>query len=186
MATFFPGIEQNLFGANVGSLQLSPPVFLGGWQLTANAISFPAIVFPAFNSLTVTIYVTGYGGSDVVSLQFNGDTGANYVDRTVTAAAGGVVLTDTPTPNTTLIRMGLPTAQGRVVQANILNNAARRKVVMVNNQIGSADQTAPAAIHLGGLGLWNNTSAQITSITCLTAGGLSILAGSSIAVYGSF
>jgi hypothetical protein len=186
MSTSFPGIEQNLFGANVGSVQITPPVFLGGFGLTASAPSFPVLNFPAFNSLTVLIYVTGYGGSDVVSLQFNGDTGANYVDRTITAAAGGVVLTDTTTASTTLIRMGIPTNQGRVVQANISNFLNRRKVVMINNQIGVVDQTAPPALHLGGVGLWNNTTAQITSITCLTAGGLNIISGSSIAVYGSF
>jgi hypothetical protein len=108
------------------------------------------------------------------------------VDRTITAVAGGVVLVDTPTASTTLIRLGLPTAQARVVQANIINNLSRRKTVMVNNQIGSADATAPATIHLGALGLWNNTTAQIVQIDCVTAGGLNILAGSSITAWGSF
>lgn len=186
MSTSFPGIEQNLFGANVGSVAITPPVFLGGFGLTASAPQFPTLFFPTFNSLTVYVYVTGYGGSDVVSLRFNGDAGTNYADRTITAVAGGVVLVDTPTASTTLIRLGIPTNQGRVAQVNIINTLSRRKVVMVNNQIGAADATAPATIHLGGLGLWNNTTAQITQIDCLTAGGLNILTGSSIAVYGSF
>lgn len=186
MATSFPGIEQNLFGANVGVMALAPPVFLGGWQLTASAPAFPVLNFPAFNSLEVRVYVTGYGGSDVVSLQFNGDTGANYLDETVTMSAGGVVPTNTNATGATLIRLGLTTPNGRVAQASIINNATRRKVVMINNQIGTTDAATLPVLHLGGLGLWNNTTAQITSILCLTAGGLNILAGSSIAVYGSF
>jgi hypothetical protein len=186
MSSAFVGIQSNLIGAATGSVSITPPVFLGGFQLTASAPAFPSIAIPAFNSLQVNLFITGYGGSDVVSLQFNGDTGTNYADRTITAVAGGVVLVDTPTSSTTLLRCGLPTAQGRVAQVNILNNATRRKVVVVNNQIGAADATAPATITLGALGLWNNTTAQIVSILCLTAGGLNILAGSSITVWGSF
>lgn len=187
MATSFPGIEQNLFGANVGAQQLTAPVFVGGWQLTANAPAFPSLSFPAFNSLSIYVYVTGYGGSDVVSLQFNGDTGANYLDQTiVTTAGGGVTLSNVNAVNANLIRLGLTTPNGRVASVNIVNNASRRKVVMINNQIGSTDAATLPVLTLGGMGLWANTTAQITSVLCLTAGGLNILAGSSIAVYGSF
>ena len=186
MSTVNPGQFVNNLGASYGPDSVFPPVYLTGATLSANAAAFPTLTFPAYASLYIYVNVTGYGGSDVVSLRFNGDTGTNYVDRTITAAAGGVVLTDTPTASTTLIRMGIPTNQGRIVQVQILNALARRKVVMINNQIGSADATAPAAIHLGGLGLWNNTTAQITQLDVPTAGGLNILSGSSIMVFGGY
>lgn len=185
MATSFPGIEQNLIGSNLGSVQLQAPVFLGGWLLTANAVAFPTLFFPAFNGLWVFINVSGYGGTDVVSLRFNGDSGTNYWDRTLTVAAGTVTpIVDTNTVSTTLMRMGKPINKGRQVFAQIGNLATKSKVCQVINQFGSGTAATVADATISTAGEWVNTAAQITQIDCLTAGGLNILAGSSIAVYG--
>lgn len=184
MSTTLPGSAINFLGSNYGSPNSSPLVYLTGATLTANAATFPTLTFAPFASLVVMVNVTGYGGSDVVSLQFNGDTGTNYLDQTITSSAGGTTLTNTNTASTTLIRLGLPTNQARVVTCQILNATARRKLVMINNQIGTTDAATLPVLHLGGMGLWANTSAQITSITCLTAGGANILSGSSIMIFG--
>jgi hypothetical protein len=73
----------------------------------------------------------------------------------------------------------LPTAQARVVTATIINIPNRRKLVLINNQIGAADQTAPPILTNGTVGLWVGNP-QITQIDCLTAGGLNIISPASI------
>jgi hypothetical protein len=184
MSTLSPGQFVNNLGQQYGPDSVFPPVYLTGAVLTANAVAFPTLLFPAYNSLLVMINVTGYGGTDVVSLRFNGDSGTNYWDRTLTVAAGGVVVVDTNTVSTTLIRQGLPINKGRQVMAQIGNQLSRSKVVMVQNQFGSGAAGTAATITAGTAGEWVNTTQQITQIDCLTAGGLNILAGSSIMVYG--
>lgn len=185
MSTFFPGIASSLVGAANGVVSINPPVYLGGLVLTANAPSFPVMFIPPYNSLYVYCNVTGYGGTDVVSLQFNGDTGTNYCDRTVTLAQGTVTpLINTETASTTLIRMGVPVNVGRTVFAQIVNNATRNKVVQTVNAVGSANAATPPLATLSSGGIWFNTTAQITSLQVLTAGGANILAGSSLLVFG--
>lgn len=112
-----------------------PPIYIGSQTLAASSPAFPTIAnIPVFNGLWVFINVSGYGGTDVVSLRFNGDSGTNYWDRTLTVAAGGVVVVDTNTVSTTLIRMGLPINKGRQVFAQIGNLATKSKVVQVSDE----------------------------------------------------
>ena len=185
MSTSFPGIEQNLIGASIGVQQITPPVFLGGFALTANANAFPTLFIPPYNGLWVFINVTGYAGTDVVSLRFNGDSGTNYWDRTLTVAAGTVTpIVDTNTVSTTLIRMGKPINKGRQVFAQIGNFATRSKVVQVMNQFGSGAAGTVADTTIGSAGEWVNTTAQIIQIDCLTAGATNVISGSSIMVFG--
>ena len=163
-----------------------PPIYLAQQTLAANAVAFPTIAnLPPFNGLWVFINVTGYGGTDVVSLRFNGDTGTNYWDRTLTVAAGTVTpIVDTNTVSTTLIRCGKPINKGRQVFAQIGNLATKSKVAQIMNQFGSGAAGTVADATISTAGEWVNTTVQINQIDCLTAGGLNILAGSSITVYG--
>lgn len=162
-----------------------PPIYLASNTLTANATAFATLIVPPFNGLWVFINVSGYGGTDVVSLRFNGDSGANYWDRTLTVAAGTVTpIVDTNTVSTTLIRCGKPINKGRQVFAQIGNLASKSKVVQIMNQFGSGAAGTAADSTISTAGEWVNTAAQITQIDCLTAGGANILAGSSICVYG--
>lgn len=185
MATINPGQFVNNLGQQYGPDSVFPPVYLTGAVLNANAVAFPTLLFPAYNSLLVMVNVTGYGGTDVVSLRFNADSGANYWDRTLTVAAGTVTpIVDTNTVSTSLMRLGKPINKGRQVMVQLGNQLSRSKVALISNQFGSGAAGTAADTTLGTAGEWVNTTAQITQIDCLTAGGLNILAGSSIMVYG--
>lgn len=168
---------------------VDPPwgvTFMAELTLAANATSFSTI-FPQINSqpfanIAGWINVTGYGGTDVVSLRFNGDSGANYQDQVITAAAGTTTFTNTNTVSTTLLRCGLPVAVGRSTLFQIVNFATKNKVVQVPNWVGSASAGTASIATVGCGGAWFNILAQVNQIDVLTAGGLNILAGSTLTV----
>src|SRR5262245_35498358 len=123
-----PGQFVNGLFQNYGPDSVFPPAYLTGAVLTANTPAFPTLTFPAYNQLWIVMSITGYGGTDVVSLRFNADSAANYWDRTLTVAAGTVTpIVDTPTASTTLIRCGKPINKGRAVFAQVVNQLARSK-----------------------------------------------------------
>lgn len=158
--------------------------------LLVSAPAFPReFFFPAVPDIICIARVPGYGGSDVISLQFNGDTGANYWDNTLTTAAVAASGTTAPansevaTINTTLLRMGLPINKWRLVIAQILNDANREKGVSMCVNIGSA--TPPGNTnqgHLSASGGWDGAAPtqQICRVKVLTAGGLNMLAGTKV------
>ena len=152
--------------------------------LPASTPAFPTLRFNPMNGLYLFINVTGYGGTDVVSLRFNGDAGANYWDRTITLPAGTTVFADTSTTATTLIRCGKPINKGRAVFAQIVNFAGKPKVVQVLNQFGSGVGATAAEATLSSAGEWVNTTDPINQIDVVTAGGLNILAGSTLVLLG--
>lgn len=174
----FPGIP-NLLGPSTW-----PPVFVAEMILGASAPQFPTLKFVPMSGLLLFINVTGYGGTDVVSLRFNGDSGANYWDRTLVIAAGGTAVAETSTTSTTLIRCGKPINKGRAVMAQIVNFATKSKVVQVMNQYGSGAANTLADGTVSTSGEWINTTDLISQIDVLTAGGANILAGSSLVLYG--
>lgn len=170
--------------------QKFPLSLLASAVLPANAPAFPnEIFFPAVPDLLWMTRVTGYGGTDVISFQFNGDSGANYWDNTVTVPAVAASGTTAPansevaTVSTTLIRLGLPISKWRLAWGQIINDAAREKGLSSNIAIGSV--TPPAntnALHLGAAGGWDGAAPtqQITRVKILTAGGLNMLAGTKV------
>lgn len=161
-----------------------PGVKLAEIILTASAPQFPTLRFNPMTGLFLFINVTGYGGTDVVALRFNGDSAANYWDRTITLPAGTTVFTDTSTTATTLIRCGKPINKGRAVLAQIVNFATRAKVVQVLNQFGTGTASVAAEATLSTGGEWINTTDLINQIDVVTAGGLNISAGSSLVLLG--
>lgn len=165
-----------------------PPLFMLESTLAASAVSFPSFPtqkFQAVQCLFIYMNISGYGGTDVVSLRFNGDSGANYWDRTVTLPASTTVLVDTNTASTTLARCGKPINKGRQVFAQVGNSpATKAKVIQVMNQFGTgaANTVGEATFSTGAE--WVNTTDLITQLDVLTAGGLNILAGSSLMLVG--
>jgi hypothetical protein len=161
-----------------------PWVCLGSVKLLTTAATSSVLTFAAYDELTVQILITAYGGSDVASLRFNGDTGTNYWTRYITCNAGAVVLADVPNPADTMIQSGAPTANGRSVEMVITNPLAKSKVITVSTQFGNGNTTVSGQINLGGVGEWINTTAQITSMQMLTKAGNTMGAGSGFVVFG--
>jgi hypothetical protein len=185
MSTTFPGQFVQTLGQSYGLDNVIPPVFLNGATLTAAGTSFPTLSIPAYNTLWIQVSTPAVGGSDVVSLRFNGDTGANYNSRSDTLVVGSALVTDTPNASDTLIRLGLASTAGRVVFACVTNTLANPKIVLANVAIAGANAATVPITHAACNGVWFNTTAQITSVLCLTQAGQTMAAGSSINIFGA-
>lgn len=154
--------------------------------LQANAAAWPKpfnIPQPC-NLITGDIDISGYGGSDVVSVQCNFDAAANYNTRYVTAVAGQIAtLVNAEFPSDTLVRFGLPINKGRSVKFSVGNNN-NGKTHLFNSvvSIGTGVAATLPIIHVACQGEWMGTG-PITSLQFLTAGGLTMLKGSSIRLY---
>jgi hypothetical protein len=186
MSTVTPGqvAAAGSIGFNYGPDSMFPPIYLTGATLTANAAAFPTLTFPAYATLAIAVSILGYSASDLGSLRFNGDTGANYWDRNFTSVAGGIALVNTETTTTTQMRFGIATAKQVVGFFNICNNLGVSKLVNGRVSIASgAVGTAGIAV-LSMSGEWVNTTAQITSLNVQVVGANNFLSGSSIQVFG--
>lgn len=188
MATsqIFPGQFPATLGQSYGYDNVVPPFYLNGAVLTASAAAFPALPIPAYNTLVIKIWTPSVSGSDVVSLRFNADTGANYNSRNDTLAVGSALVTDGPNASDTLIRLGAAAATGRFVVADIGNTLAANKVLTAMVAIAGANAATVPISHAAVAGVWFNTAAQITTVTCLTQGGATMGAGSSIQIFGGY
>jgi hypothetical protein len=159
---------------------------LGSLRLTASAVTTGVLTIPPREQLMILVNIAGYSGGDIASLRFNGDAGATYWDRHLSAAAGGTTWTNTQTASTTLIRLAANgVTQGRTVQVSIMNlaNVSKPITMQTCTLTGAAGTVGLADV---GWGEWVNTSAQITSVEMRTAGGsITMPAGTGFTVYGS-
>ncbi len=161
-----------------------PATFVAEGTLSASSPSFPSISFAAMNSILLFVNVSGYAGTDVVSVQFNGDTAASYWSRYLTAAQGTTTLANTENTGATAIALGVVANKGRAVMLQLVNAAARSKIAQVMNQFGSGSTTTASTATISGQGEWLNTATAITSILLTTVGGTSMTAGSSFQLFG--
>lgn len=190
MATtpFAPPIPPALFGANYGNETPYPPVLLGAQQLAANAAAFSSIFIQPVNSLWFYLNVVGASGSDTCAIRFNADSGANYWDRNLTVAAGGVVVVDTNTLSTTLIRLGVAGTLNQQIFGVIGNPsavAAKSKVLRAMVTVATGAAGTAGSINIGCAGEWVNTSTPINRIDVVMVGANNYLAGSSLMVWGN-
>lgn len=134
--------------------------------------------FDAINHLRVLVRISGYSGGAIAQLRFNDDSGANYSWRvssnfavpTATISTTGIKVSTTSTVNPrALIVFDIPNINGR-----------NHGITFMGSDQSESSATAPDIIC--GTGMWANTG-QITKIT-LEGGGLNLLAGTDMAVYG--
>jgi hypothetical protein len=159
--------------------------FLTSFTFGSSLQTSGAISFDARDELWVVSRVTGYSGSDIASFRFNGDTSTNYWSRSISFAAASTTATNAEFASATLARLH-PTATTlqRSSSHLISNIATKSKVGTIQAQTGSGSAATIPVIEFGGFE-WVNTSAQITSITMLTAGGsITMAAGTGFAVFG--
>lgn len=162
-----------------------PDVAYNGLEfLAAGVLSLNGTVtFPARDWVEGRIRVRFYGVAGIVSLQFNSDTGNNYVSRAVTMATGGTTWANSIDSNTTnMIRVAPQTTTGnRTVDfcfGNVLN---KTKIVTINPATTTGGVGTGAPIDLA-RGEWFNTAAQVTSITLSEPSGNAF--GADIIVFG--
>lgn len=134
---------------------------------------------PAATDLKLVIDTGTVTGVGLLSIQFNGDTAANYNWRTVdnftptiVNGAGSVIRPMVAFNDNTV---------GFVVQANITNIASRLKTITGLE----VEENTGAVIGGSFWGNWTNTSNQISSITIGCGGGTGCPVGMQIRIYGS-
>jgi hypothetical protein len=159
--------------------------YLGSIRLNGSAATTGVLAIPARERLTIHCNIAGYSGGDIASLRFNGDAGANYWDRHISYAAGGVTPVNAQNVSTTLIRLAAATATvHRMAVVDVINIASLSKVCSMTVQTATQSAANAGILDIGS-GEWVNTSAQITSVEMRTAGGsITMPAGTSITVFG--
>jgi hypothetical protein len=168
-----------------------------GWEVLGSATvsgasSSSIITIPARDLLRVTVIVTGYGGSDIVSLRFGTsagavDSGNNYATAhgEWNSGNGGNMSTNLENNSTSFLRLGATgITNGRISEIVISNPATNRKICQIRtaSEWGSAS-TTPRRTTVAH-GLWGNTSSQIIAIQIITAGGQTLNSGSGFVVEG--
>jgi len=160
--------------------------YLGGFRFNSSLTTSGRISIVARDTIWVHFNIAGYGGSDIASLRFNGDTGNNYQTRFLTVAIASVTFTNVNTLSTGFLRLaGLAGTMRRAGSVQIMNISNVNKVCKIetwdDNVTGVGTETVAEVC---GGGFWANTSAQITDIEMTTAGGATLPAGSGFAVFG--
>lgn len=130
--------------------------------------------------LRVVLYVPSMNTGSNPALNFNTDAAGasvNYgwsVTEDVTATRGSAA------PNIALSSTGTTSPAFYVI--DVYNAASERKAVTWTGNYGSTGATAP--LNIKGAATWNNTSAQITTVSVQCSAGCTIGSGTRIDVYG--
>lgn len=139
--------------------------------LGSDSATFTTSTFTAKKNLKVIIYLPATS-SDQLKMQFNGDTGnnysgisgLNYISQGTYSGGGRFSLEQSSE------------SASRYLTIEILNISAVTKRIIYQEQVTTDNYQ--------GAGIWNNTAAQITSITLFLSGGSNLIAGSTIQVFG--
>ncbi|GAB1444179.1 hypothetical protein MASR2M39_30250 [Ignavibacteriales bacterium] len=158
----------------------------GDWTELANvtlasaATSLASGTITAKQALRIIINVVALSSGDQICLRFNGDTGENYAykysvnwNATPTSANGADRLVMTHNTGSTNIELVV----------DITNRQATRKAVLGSGN--HCDNTTTAGDRTDFVGQWNDTAAQITSVTLLTKDGYNLDIGTRMQVYDS-
>jgi hypothetical protein len=140
----------------------------------ASSVTFSSIP-STYTDLVLVVNSARTTSNDSVSLEFNGDTGANY-SRTILYGTGSSALSFRES-NASLIEIGIQDASNSTNIFHIMNyaNTTTNKTVIARANATTVRVSA-------GVGLWRNTAA-ITSIK-LATGGSTFIAGSMFTLYG--
>lgn len=160
--------------------------------LQANAAAFPPFQIPQpCNLITGDIDIDGYGGSDVVSAFCNNDgdgtaggsTNYNTSYGTKIPGTGNVATVPAEFLSDGFVRFGLPVAKGRSVKFSVgNNNNGKTHVFNSTVAIGTGVAATAPTVHIYCQGEWTGI-VPITKLTFVTAGGATMLKGSSIRLY---
>ena len=127
----------------------------------------------------VVVQSAGFSGTGALALLFNGDNATNYTARQF---LNGVSQADISGVRS--IRFDEGTTTPATWTFMVTNSTSIRKMVTWTGVTNSSGTTIPQL--LSGVGVWNNTSDQVTSVSLGGATGVpEFTAGLSIYVYGS-
>lgn len=183
-------VTNNLYAGTVSGA-------IGTWKqlaatTSAGAMLYATTTFTAVGDIHATIYAPSLG-QEQLCMFLNADAGSNYANRAVTnfgvtgATGFGGLEVDYATKGFVMSANNNATTTDAYYTIDIKNIAASRKLVQWNGMMSASALKIPLMAQ--GSGVWNNTSAQITSLT-FTAGSGSVCtpnnmpSGTIINVYG--
>lgn len=144
--------------------------------------------FEAMRYLHLQIFIRSINGTGIEpALRFNGDTGNNYAFRISTNGGADVTTTSTSrcnlfTTSGTLMASG----NGQVLNINVYNNlSSERKIYdgIGSSGLNISASTAPNKNEVSCK--WDNTTAQITSVTLIAFSGTGLYnTGSQLTIWG--
>ena len=152
---------------------------LGETVLTANGATIAVSSLPTRKELMIKIYIAGWTADGIMGFTVNGDTAANYgyvryiddATRTSVSATSGI----NPFSDETSVA-------NQYYTIHVINRTAEKKLFTITGT--GADTTGTnAPSHISASAVWNNTAAQISSMTVTTSA--SFLTGSRLTIYGS-
>lgn len=156
----------------------------GDWTELANvtlasaATSLASGTITGKQALKIIIHVVNLAASDNIRINFNSDTGNNYGYRDFATFSTSNAVSDWSYMPLTMST----TSTSIMIVIDIFNKSDVRKPVIVSSTICGANSAAPNSYDVKGV--WNNTSAQITSVTISTSA-QNMGAGTRMLVYGS-
>lgn len=186
LSLIFPisAVQTRVNGGTVNNGPIQAMQLLGSAAMPAPAATSAVVTFSPRDEVVFVVRITGYGGADIASLRFNGDSTANYWDRHITFAPAGATGVDVPTPSTTLIRIaGNAVTTGRTAWVLCNNLATKPKACTITQLTSTGVAATVGTLDIGG-GEWENTTNQITSVQLVTAAGQTMGTNSGIQVYG--
>lgn len=175
----------NLSGLFVSLTDNRPDLSFNGLEfLTAGVISTSGTVnFQARDWVEARIRVRFYNPADIISIQFNGDTGNNYCSRAVNMPTGGIVWANPiDLTATDRIRLASSTTTGNRSIDLYFANALNKSKIAITRPGSTSGSSATGILLELSQGEWFNTTAQVTSITVTTAAASAM--GADIAVFG--
>lgn len=160
------------------------PLYTGALTVAATTLASPT--FAGRDELWIVVRVPSMSGADIPALRFNADSGTNYWSRYITAAASTTTLTNVPTASATMAKLsGISVAGSRNVDVVVANRSAGNKIATVVSATGSGVAATIPVVDISGAFEWINTTAQITAVTLLSAGGSQTMsAGTGMAIFG--
>jgi hypothetical protein len=153
---------------------------IGRNTLTGVADTITVSSLPARKYLKVLVYLIDTGGTITGAMTFNSDTANNYAFRYSTDGAADLTSTSTSSisvrPSTA--------AAASYSDIDIVNFSTEPKLVTLNSIQEGTSGAANAPNKLEMVGKWQNTSAQISSITLTNGGTGDYATGSAVIVLG--
>lgn len=179
-----------LIATNASGTLITAPASSTGWEFLGSCIVTAASstcnvgTIATRQQLEFRIDVAGYGGSDVVSLRFNNDSGANYWDRYLSSATTLSSFTNVQRVSQALLQLAsASTTAAREVVETCSNELAHPKICTSQEQTDTGSAATAGTVDIGS-GEWVNSVAQITSVLLTTSAGQTLLGSSSIEVFG--
>ena len=150
-------------------------------NITAGGGAFTTSSFTASSYLRVVVLLQGTASSNGgLIVQFNGDTGSNYASRN--AIDGGTQNTATSAAS---INTGNVVAGGskQITVFDVMNYSGVPKLISGYSTGATAKTSASDQATFSGI--WDNSAAQITTITLSFGGNINFTSGDRIIVYGN-